>query len=1111
MSNDGSNDDSFVIDLQVSTAGLGPSTIDITAAVGRQPAPPAGTPLGSLPANDPFFAGDPNVNDNRATQNTTLIQAGDLSLSKTATPDPVVAGAEVTYTIIVTNSGPSISTNFNVADALPSGVTFVPGSAQSVSSSWIFAAQNGTHAGALGVGQSASYTFRGKVDVASGSVVNTATVNAVGTPDPNPGNNNDDVAVTIAPGADLAIGKTASPVPGLPGQLITFTVTVTNNGPSPAENVAWNDPMPAGFLIESTSNAAGWACATTGPATAHGCSLPAPATLAVGASATFTIVARVPLAGPGSSGSITNTATVTGSLPDPNTSNNNGTANFTVLPNGADLSLSKSKAPQLVPIWPGPGATPPANSGYIITSTINVKNEGPAEATSGVQVVDVLAVGEEYFPSNTTPWTCTATPYAPPPSRQTVTCNFDGPYPLAMGQSAAPLKLLSFAHPEAEGSTLTNNACTGGSGGSTGPGTDSGLGDPNGANNCNGAGITPSPLRADLSIEKRTNAAGESDNTLPIGYTGMSYTITVRNAGPDATRGVVIEDTLPGFLQGRTQATAVAPPGWNCLPVSASGTLHCESGATPLLANTPVDIVVNLTGPLADSASKPAATCGAVLSPPGAWCNTAGAGIDPSVPGAAGEVNPGNNTGSDYVRVPRVSNVKTEAKKITAGDPGEVGVNTTYRIEYLNEGPSLAPGVVFRDVINLRADDPGFTLVNDTRSGGGSTLCIPTVTGGVTLSPGSGGLQNVSSKGAAAGTLVLTCTPLDMPGGQQHTLTVVIRPLDDPIVGGGLRVYTNTADFFFDLNNDGIPDPSGGVDSNGEYEYNTNATALDDEKSAVLTVGEGAIDLVVNKDDTGFTGGVDPLPYDPNDPGANFINYRVSVLNLGPSVASSVSITDTITPEANKTVRFVGSSSDPGGPFTTTGCPMTAGSNPTTGSALTVKCEMPGAGFPDNQAQGVIDAGATATLYLRYQYLSQPGAGGDTIGNVAVASAAEPEANLTNNTEGETTAIRSKVDLAISKRAVSRLTPPDADPTLPLPPVLSTVSIREPFFWVFDVENNGPGNSLSRDRTGSSPLNGTGTVISDTLPPNMVVTGTAISWEKVGPDIATLLDDQPNG
>lgn len=758
------NDESFTFNLQVSTAGLGPSTIGVTAAVGRQPAPDPNTPLGSLPPDDPFFVGDSNTTDNVATQNTTLTAAGDLELVKSASPNPVTAGAEVTYTITVTNKGPSVSTNFNVADTLPSGVTYVAGSAQSVSGGWTFSNQNGTHAGSLAVGASATYTFRGKVNVASGNVVNSATVNAVGTVDPITSNNSDDATVTVAAGADLTIGKTAATVPGLPGELITFTVTVTNNGPSPAEGVSWIDPMPAGFLIESTTSAPGWTCSNNGPNTGHSCQLPSPATLAVGASATFTIVARVPLTGPGSSGSVSNTATVSGTLPDANPGNNSATVDFTVLPNGADLSLTKSKAPQLVPTWPGPAA-PPAGSGYIITSTIVVENIGPTPAMSDVQVVDVLAVGEEYFPSDTTPWTCTATAYAPG-GQQQVTCTLNpDQYPLLAGQKAPALKLQSFAHPEAEGSPLTNTACTGGSGGSLPPGTGNGLGDPNNTNNCSGGNVTPTPLRSDLSVTKMTNDNGEADNTLPIGYDRMNYSFRVTNNGPDPTTGVVVEDTLPGFIQGRTIITEVVEPtGWTC-GHSVTGTVTCRSGATPLVVGTPAVIAVRLEGLLADSASRPAAMCGGVMAPAGAWCNTVGVGIDPSVPGAAGEVNPGNNSGSDYVRVPRVSNVKTEAKTITAGDPGEVGINTTYRIDYLNEGPSLAPGVVFRDVIDLRANDPGFTLVTDTRSGSGVTACQPSVTGGATLSTGTGGVTNVSTAGQAAGTLVLTCEPLDMPGG----------------------------------------------------------------------------------------------------------------------------------------------------------------------------------------------------------------------------------------------------------------------------------------------------------------------------------------------------------
>lgn len=226
------NGEDYPLTLQVSTAGMQPGTVNIAALVGRGDGPDPNTPLGSVPGSDPFLSSDSNPSDNLATQNTTLIAAGDLQLVKAASPDPVVAGAEVTYTITVTNHGPSVSTDFNVADSLPSGVSYVPNSAQAVSGSWTFNNQDGTHAGSLAVGQSASYSFKGKVDVASGSVVNSATVNAVGTPDPNTGNNSDDASVTVAAGADLAIDKTAAPLPGIPGELITFTVTSPTRAPA---------------------------------------------------------------------------------------------------------------------------------------------------------------------------------------------------------------------------------------------------------------------------------------------------------------------------------------------------------------------------------------------------------------------------------------------------------------------------------------------------------------------------------------------------------------------------------------------------------------------------------------------------------------------------------------------------------------------------------------------------------------------------------------------------------------------------------------------------------------------------------------------------------------
>src|SRR5260370_7371756 len=48
-----------------------------------------------------------------------------LSLSKTASPNPAIVGAGLSYRIVATNNGPSPATNATVTDALAAGPTFV--------------------------------------------------------------------------------------------------------------------------------------------------------------------------------------------------------------------------------------------------------------------------------------------------------------------------------------------------------------------------------------------------------------------------------------------------------------------------------------------------------------------------------------------------------------------------------------------------------------------------------------------------------------------------------------------------------------------------------------------------------------------------------------------------------------------------------------------------------------------------------------------------------------------------------------------------------------------------------------------------------------------------
>src|SRR5262249_50330926 len=155
---------------------------------------------------------------------------------------------------------------------------------------------------------------------------NTAAVSHADQFDPDPADDNSSVTVTPQQ-ADLAVTKTVdNPRPNV-GDVVTFTVTLTNNGPDVATSVAVRDVLPADVTFAPAAPSRG----TFGQANG----VWSLANLASGATATLVIKARVtsPSAG-------TNTATITRAAQfDPITANN--TASSTITPLVADLALTK--------------------------------------------------------------------------------------------------------------------------------------------------------------------------------------------------------------------------------------------------------------------------------------------------------------------------------------------------------------------------------------------------------------------------------------------------------------------------------------------------------------------------------------------------------------------------------------------------------------------------------------------------------------------------------------------------------------------------------------------------------------------------------------------------
>lgn len=114
--------------------------------------------------------------------------------------------------------------------------------------------------------------------------------------------------------ADLSVEKSDSNDPAPTGRNLTYTLTVTNNGPDAALNVQVTDPLPAGMDFVSATASAG-SCGLFGGTVL--CSIGG---LVDGATATFTIVVT-----PRQAGLIPNVASVSSSTGDPVLGNNTST------------------------------------------------------------------------------------------------------------------------------------------------------------------------------------------------------------------------------------------------------------------------------------------------------------------------------------------------------------------------------------------------------------------------------------------------------------------------------------------------------------------------------------------------------------------------------------------------------------------------------------------------------------------------------------------------------------------------------------------------------------------------------------------------------------------
>ncbi len=311
------------------------ATIDLVAQVG---AGVAGNTTLSDTATVSASSYDPNSANNSSTAQTTVQPQANLAVSVSA-PASVIAGNDLTYTVTVSNSGPLAAQDVTVASSLPAGLT-LEGQSQTSGPDFTLG-QNGNTVSdtitSLAAGASATFTVTG---LTASSLANNSslgsTVTVTGTNSPSASAS---ATTTMQTQADVQIGMTGPATAGA-GDSVNYTLTVTNNGPSDAQQVTVTDALPEGLTVSGQQQTIGPAFTLSNNGNTISGTI---GTLPSGMTATLVVTALVAANTPNNT-TITNTATVSAGTTDPNLANNSATVSTVVYPGGVTLTNPGNQA-----------------------------------------------------------------------------------------------------------------------------------------------------------------------------------------------------------------------------------------------------------------------------------------------------------------------------------------------------------------------------------------------------------------------------------------------------------------------------------------------------------------------------------------------------------------------------------------------------------------------------------------------------------------------------------------------------------------------------------------------------------------------------------------------
>ncbi|WP_298501802.1 hypothetical protein [uncultured Methanobrevibacter sp.] len=285
--------------------------------------------------------------------------ACDLAIVKLVTPKVVNYTDVVTWTLIVSNNGPDDATGVEIYDVLPNGFVYL-NSTKTYNDNKIVI-------GDLKAGDGVSVDIVCWANI-TGTFVNVASVKGEEF-DQNPNNNRANASIVVKPAADLAVEKSVNVSVVNLGDLVKWTVTVSNNGPDDATGVVVRDLLPKSLILVNSpnnynKNTGEWNIGN----------------LNKNSVVSLDLICRV-----NATGVSENEVSVSGNEHDYNLSNNYDSAVIDVNP-ASDLAIVKLVSPKVV------------NYTDVVTWTLIVSNNGPDDA-SGVEIYDVLPNGFVYLNS----------------------------------------------------------------------------------------------------------------------------------------------------------------------------------------------------------------------------------------------------------------------------------------------------------------------------------------------------------------------------------------------------------------------------------------------------------------------------------------------------------------------------------------------------------------------------------------------------------------------------------------------------------------------------------------------------------------------------------------